>query len=368
MVIVASSEPFSYRVLKFSKGIIMKRLHKIILTATAVAVAAVPAYAQMRRNIRIVGSSTVYPFTKAVAERSARANPGVPSPIVESTGTGGGIKLFCGGVGAQHPDVVNASRRMKASEYKTCAANGVSQITEIQVGLDGLALATSKATLLSGISTRDFYMAVARAPFGKPNTAKTWKDVNAKLPAIPIRIYGPPSTSGTRDSMVDQFMLPACEANPSILALKKSNEPKYNAICKGVRTDGAFIEAGENDNLIVQKLEGNVNTLGVFGFSYLEENFDRLKGVAINGIQPTIATISSFQYPGARPLYIYIKNAHAKAIPGIRQFAAEYVRETSFGPKGYLKQVGLVASPDAARVRAAKIATTLTPLNPGALR
>jgi phosphate transport system substrate-binding protein len=346
----------------------MTRTHKIILTATAIAVVAVPAYAQMRRNIRIVGSSTVYPFTKAVAERFARANPGIPSPIVESTGTGGGIKLFCNGVGAQHPDVVNASRRMKASEYKTCAANGVSQITEIQVGLDGLALATSKATVLSGISTRDFYMAVAKAPFGKPNTAKTWKDVNSKLPAIPIRVYGPPSTSGTRDSMVDQFMLPACEASPAILALKKSDEPKYNAICKAVRTDGAFIEAGENDNLIVQKLEGNVNTLGVFGFSYLEENFNRLKGVAMNGVQPTIATISSFQYPGARPLYIYIKNAHAKAIPGIRQFAAEYVRETSFGPKGYLKQVGLVASPDAARIRAAKIATTLTPLNPGALR
>lgn len=346
----------------------MTRTTKLLLTATMIVTAATPALAQMRRNIRVVGSSTVYPFTKAVAERFAKANPGVPSPIVESTGTGGGIKLFCNGVGAQHPDIVNASRRMKASEYRMCAANGVVQITEIQVGLDGLALATSKATILSGISTRDFYMAVAKAPFGKPNTAKTWKDVNGRLPAIPIRVYGPPSTSGTRDSMIDQFMLPACESSPAIVALKKTDEAKYNVICKAVRTDGAFIEAGENDNLIVQKLEANVNTLGIFGFSYLEENFNRLKGVAINGVQPTIATISSFQYPGARPLYIYIKNAHAKAIPGIRQFAAEYVRETSFGPNGYLKSLGLVASPDAARLRAAKIATTLTPLNPAALR
>ena len=357
-----------FKLQNYSKGVIMTRTYKIILTATAVAVVAVPAYAQMRRNIRIVGSSTVYPFTKAVAERFARANPGIPSPIVESTGTGSGIKLFCNGVGAQHPDVVNASRRMKASEYKTCAANGVAQITEIQVGLDGITLATSKATGMSGISTRDFYMAVAKAPFGKPNTAKTWKDVNAKLPALPIRIIGPAGTSGTRDTVYDLFMIPVCETSPAIVALKKSDEAKYNSICKTIRTDGAYIEAGENDNLIVQKLQANVNTMGIFGYSYLEENLDKVKGIAFNGVAPTYATVSSFQYPGARPLFIYIKNAHAKAIPGVRQFAAEYVRETSFGPKGYLKQLGLVASPDPARIRAAKIATTLTPLNPGALR
>lgn len=346
----------------------MKRSTKILVTVTAISVAAVPAFAQMRRNIRVVGSSTVYPFTKAVAERFARANPGVPSPIVESTGTGSGIKLFCGGVGAQFPDVVNASRRMKASEYKTCAGNGVSQITEIQVGLDGITLATSKATGISGITIRDFYMAVAKMPFGKPNTAKTWKDVNSKLPAVPIRIIGPASTSGTRDTVYDLFMIPVCETSSAIVELKKSNEAKYNAICKTLRTDGAYIEAGENDNLIVQKLQTNVNTMGIFGYSYLEENLDKVKGVAFNGVTPTYATVSSFQYPGARPLFIYIKNAHAKAIPGIRQFAAEYVRETSFGPNGYLKQIGLVASPDAARVRAARIATTLTPLNPGALK
>ena len=346
----------------------MTRTHKILLAATAIAVVAVPAYAQMRRNIRIVGSSTVYPFTKAVAERFARANPGVPSPIVESTGTGAGMKLFCGGVGAQYPDITNASRRMKASEFKLCAANGVSQVTEVQVGLDGLALATSKATALSGISTKDFYLAMAKAPFGKPNTSKTWKDVNSSLPAIPIRVYGPPTTSGTRDSMVDQFMVVACETSPAILAMKKADEPKYNAICKGVRSDGAFIEAGENDNLIVQKLEANPNTLGVFGYSYLEENTNRLKGLSINGVAPTNASVSSFKYPGARAMFIYIKNAHLKAIPGIRQFAAEYVRETSFGPNGYLKQAGLVASPDAVRIRAAKIATTMTPMNGAVLK
>jgi phosphate transport system substrate-binding protein len=346
----------------------MTRSHKIILAVTAIAVVSFPAYAQMRRNIRIVGSSTVYPFTKAVAERFARANPAIPSPIVESTGTGSGIKLFCNGVGAQHPDVVNASRRMKASEYKACAANGVTQITEIQVGLDGITLATSKATVISGITTRDFYMAIAKAPFGKPNTAKTWKDVNSKLPAVPIRIIGPTSTSGTRDTIYDLLMVPACETSQAVLALKKSDEAKYNMICKTIRTDGAYIEAGENDNLIVQKLQANINTMGIFGYSYLEENLDKVKGVAFNSISPSYATISSFQYPGARPLFIYIKNAHANAIPGIRQFAAGYVRENSFGPNGYLKQLGLVASPDPVRTRASKIATTLTPLNPAALR
>jgi phosphate transport system substrate-binding protein len=346
----------------------MNRTQKILLAATAIAVVAVPAYAQMRRNIRIVGSSTVYPFTKAVSERFARANPGVPSPIVESTGTGAGVKLFCAGVGAQYPDIVNASRRMKASEYKTCSANGVSQITEIQVGLDGLVLATAKSSAVTAITTRDFYLAVAKAPFGKPNTAKTWKDVNPKLAAVPIRIIGPSSTSGTRDSIYDLFMVPVCESNPAVLALKKTDEPKYNSICKTIRTDGAYIEAGENDNLIVQKLQGNPNTMGAFGYSYLEENADKVTGVSINGVTPSSATVQSFQYPGARPLFIYIKNAHAKAIPGLKQFAAEYVRESSFGPNGYLKSVGLVPSGDAVRVRAAKIATTMTPLNSAVLK
>ena len=346
----------------------MTRTHKILLAATAIAVVAVPAYAQMRRNIRIVGSSTVYPFSKAVAERFARANPGVPSPIVESTGTGAGVKLFCAGVGAQHPDIVNASRRMKASEYKVCAANGVADITEVQVGLDGLSLATANNSQLRGVSLRDIYLAIAKAPFGRPNTSKTWKDVNSSLPALPIRVYGPPTTSGTRSSVEDLLLVPACETAPALVAMKKSDEPRYNAICKGIRSDGAYIETGENDNLIVQKLEANPNTVGIFGYSYLEENTSKIRGLLINGVTPNYATISSFKYPGARALYIYVKNAHLKAIPGIRQFAAEYVRETTFGPNGYLKQAGLVAAPDPIRSRAAKIAVSMTPMNGAVLK
>jgi phosphate transport system substrate-binding protein len=351
----------------------MKLKNTVFLTTATVAVlatavVATPADAQMRRNIRIVGSSTVYPFTKAVSEKFAAANRNVPAPIVESTGTGGGAKLFCAGVGARHPDILNASRRMKASEYKLCAANGVSQITEIQVGLDGLSLAESKAGQLKNVRLQDIYAAIAANPWGKPNRAKTWKDVNASLPAVPIRVYGPPTTSGTRSSLEDLFMEPACAANPAIAAMKKTDEAKYNKICKGVREDGAYINAGENDNLIVQKLAGDSAAVGLFGYSYLEENASKLKGVAVNGVDPSYASISSFKYPGARALYIYVKNAHAQAIPGLRQFAAEYVKEGTFGPNGYLKAHGLIASPDATRSRAAKFATTMTPLNPAVLK
>lgn len=346
----------------------MRLTSKLILATTAIAMTAVPASAQMRRNIRVVGSSTVYPFTKAVSERFARANRNVPAPVVESTGTGAGAKLFCAGVGAQHPDVLNASRRMKLSEFKMCGANGVSQITEIQVGLDGLTLAQATNGQLKNVSLKDVYMAVAATPFGKPNRAKTWKDVNSALPAIPIRVYGPPTTSGTRSSLEDLMMEPACAANPAVAALKKTDEAKYNKICKGVREDGAYIDTGENDNLIVQKLANDPTAVGIFGYSYLEENAGKLHGVSINGVAPSYASISSFKYPGARALYVYVKNAHLQAIPGIRQFAAEYVRETSFGPKGYLAQLGLIASPDAPRKRAAKMATSMTPMNAAGLK
>ena len=281
-----------------------------------------PAAAEAR-SMRAVGSSTVYPFAKMAAERVARANPRLGTPIIESTGTGAGFKLFCSGVGERFPDISNASRRMKAKEAASCAANGVRDVTEIQIGLDGVAVATARSTPISGITQRDLYMALAKSPFGKPNRAKTWNDVNARLPALPIRVYGPPSTSGTRDALGELLMTPPCEANASMAALKKSDEAKFKAICTGIRTDGAFIEAGENDNLIVQKLAANPGTLGIFGYSFLEENASRVKGVSINGVAPTYQTISSFSYPGARPLYIYVKNAHVRAIPAIRAFVAE---------------------------------------------
>jgi len=332
-----------------------------IHAAAAVAALSVPGLADAR-SMRAVGSSTVYPFAKMAAEHIARANPALGTPIIESTGTGAGMKLFCAGVGERFPDIENASRRMKASEAKLCVANGVKEVTEIQVGLDGVAIATDRSTPIAGLTQRDLYLALAKTPFGKPNKSKTWKDVNAKLPALPIRVYGPPTTSGTRDALGELLMTPPCEANASMAALKKSDEAKFKAICTAMRTDGAYIEAGENDNLIVQKLAANPGTLGIFGYSFLEENQSKIKGVAINGIQPTYQTIASFKYPGARPLYIYVKNAHVRAIPAIRAFVAEMTKESAIGPKGYMLAGGLVSAPAPIRARSQLAARNLTPV------
>jgi len=336
---------------------------KFTYAAALLVAVSLPTAADARSQMRAVGSSTVYPFSKAVAERVARANPRLGTPIIESTGTGAGFKLFCSGVGSRFPDVSNASRRIKASEAKLCSANGVKQITEIQIGVDGLAVATAKSSALNSLTQRDIYLAIAKTPFGKPNRAKTWKDVNAKLPALPIRVYGPPTTSGTRDSLHELILTPPCESNPSMAALKKSDDAKFKQICTGIRSDGAYIEAGENDNLIVQKLASNPNTVGFFGYSFLEENASKLKGIAVNGVQPNYENISSFKYPGARPLYIYVKNAHAKAIPAIRAFVAEFTKESAIGPKGYLVQHGLIASPNSVRARSQLAARNLVPLN-----
>src|SRR3954464_5157524 len=338
------------------------------LAATAMMALTISTAADARSQMRAVGSSTVYPFAKIVAERIARANPRLGTPIIESTGTGAGMKLFCAGVGERFPDVENASRRMKASEAKLCAANGVAQVTEIQVGIDGISLATAKGTPLANLTTRDIYLALAKTPFGKPNRSKTWKDVNARLPALPIRVYGPPPTSGTRDALGELIMTAGCDTNPGMAAVKKADETKYKAVCTGMREDGGYIEAGENDNLIVQKIEANPGTIGIFGYSYLEENANRVKGIPINGVSPTYATISAFKYPGARPLYIYIKNAHAGAIPAVRAYAAEFTKESAFGPNGYLLKAGLISAPNTIRARSQMAARALVPLNLASLK
>ncbi|HUP67665.1 MAG TPA: substrate-binding domain-containing protein, partial [Sphingomicrobium sp.] len=219
------------------------------------------------------------------------------------------------------------------------------------------------------LTQRDIYLALAKTPFGRPNRAKTWRDVNGSLPAIPIRVYGPPPTSGTRDALGELILTPPCEANPSMAALKKADENKFKAICTGVREDGAYIQAGENDNLIVQKIEANAGTIGVFGFSYLEENMNKLKGIPVNGVTPTYDSISGFKYPGARPLYIYIKNAHAGAIPAVRAYAAEFTKESAFGPGGYLRRsAGMIAAPNNIRARSQQAARGLKPLNLASLK
>jgi len=343
---------------------------KSALTTIGIAAVALGSagVAEARTQIRIVGSSTVYPFTTAVAEAFKRAYPQFQAPIVESTGSGAGFKLFCAGVGQQHPDFTNASRRMKASEFKTCGDNGVKGILEVQIGLDGLVFAQSRSGQFAGLSESDIYKALAATPFGKPNKYQTWKDVNPKLPAIKISVIGPPPTSGTRDSLIDLYMVKGCESNASMLALKKSDEAKYDAVCKKIREDGAFIEGGENDNLIVQKIAASPNTLGVFGFSFLEENGDKIKDVPINGVTATYESISSFKYPASRPLFIYGKIQHVRAVKGMKEFLAEYTKESTWGPGGLLSKRGLVAEPTDVRAKNAAAVAALTPLSISALK
>jgi phosphate transport system substrate-binding protein len=321
-----------------------------------------------RTQIRIVGSSTVYPFTTAVAEQFKRTWPQFPAPIVESTGTGGGLKLLCAGVGQQFPDIADASRRIKPGEIADCTKHGVKGIIEIQIGLDGLVIAQGRNADFPSLSERDVYRALAANPFGRgPNRARLWADVNPALPATRIEVIGPPPTSGTRDSFDELFMLRGCETEPAMLALKARDDVQFKTICSRIREDGAYIEGGENDNLIVQKIAANPNMLGVFGFSYLEENSDKIRDVPLNGITATYDNIAAGRYQASRPLFLYIKMQHVRAVRGMTEFLAEFARDSTWGRRGYLAKRGLVASPDAVRARNAMIARTLAPLDPATL-
>lgn len=314
--------------------------------------------------IRIVGSSTVYPFTTAVAEQFRQRFPQFPAPIVESTGTGGGLKLFCDSSGANSPDIANASRRIKKSELDACAKNGIARISEIQVGLDGIALAHSRAALAMQLTERQIYMALAANPFGKPQTYRSWKEIDSSLPDQRIEVLGPPPTSGTRDAFAELILQKGCETDPAMKALKAKDDAAFKKTCTALREDGAYVEAGENDNLIVQKLVANPTALGIFGYSYVEENLGRLVPVAIQGVTPTYETISSFQYPAARPLFIYVNVARASSRPGVKEFVRAYATEAAWGPNGYLAKRGLIAAPDAVRQKNAAVAASLAPMDP----
>ncbi len=309
--------------------------------------------------LKIVGSSTVYPFTTAVAEEFQRTNPGL-RVTVESTGTGAGLKLFCQGVGANFPDFTNASRRIKTSEFDDCKKNGVNQVIEFPVGIDGLTVIQSAAAPPMKLTLRDLYAALAARPFGKPQTAQTWRDVNPALPATKIRVLGPPPTSGTRDSLNELFIQKGCESDPAMKALKEKNEDEHKDICTKLREDGAFVEAGENDNLLVQKVSSDTATLGVLGYSFLEENADKVKAVEINGSNPTAQSITDLSYPGARKIYVYAKGEHMQAKPLMRDFLASYAKMA--GPGGALQRRGLVPFAPADAASAQEQATKLTPL------
>ena len=323
--------------------------------------------ANTTREIRVVGSSTVFPFTTSVAEAYVNQDGTRRPPVVESIGTGAGLKRFCDGAGWEFPDIANASRRIKKSEYDQCVANGVGDVLEIQIGVDGVALAEAKNGPKLQLSKRDIYLALAANPGGKPNAAKFWRDVNPALPAIPIQVMGPPSTSGTRDALVELIMEPGCaEAEHNAKALKAAEDKApYDKLCKRIRDDGAYIDKGENDNLIVQGLAQNPKALGVFGYSYLEENADRLHGVPIDGVSPSYETIAGGTYPGARPLFLYVKKRHLRAVPGLGAFLALYT--TMWEPGGKLVKRGLIAAPDAVRAHSLAVVTQGIPLDPAGL-
>ena len=310
---------------------------------------------QARDQISVVGSSTVYPFSTVVAENFGR-DTGMKTPKIESTGSGGGMKLFCAGLGVNHPDITNSSRRIKKSELEKCSKAGI-EVVEIKVGYDGIVIANSKKGEKFNLSKRDIFLALAKdvpegnAEGGKliPNPNKTWKEVNSNLPDIKIEVLGPPPTSGTRDAFNELAIEGGCKTFPNLKAIKKEDKKKYKAICRAVREDGIYIEAGENDNLIVQKLAENKNALGVFGFSFLAENEDKMQGSNIDGNEPTFENIASKAYPVSRPLYFYIKTAHVDVIPGIREFVEAYTSDDAFGPDGYLSERGLIPMPDEER-------------------
>ena len=341
----------------------------LVLLASAVAMTALSgtASAQAGRDyIYIVGSSTVYPFSTVVAERFGRGTE-FKTPKVESTGSGGGLKLFCDGVGVDYPDITNSSRAIKQSEVDACASNGVDEIIEVKFGYDGIVIANSINSTAVNLSRADIFLALAKEVPGDSegelieNPYETWADVNPDLPDVRIEVLGPPPTSGTRDAFVELAMEGGCKSFAWIKDLASSDKNAFKSICHTIREDGAFVEAGENDNLIVQKLEANPSAFGIFGFSFLDQNSEKVKGAGVDGVEPTFDAIADGDYPVSRPLFFYVKKAHVDVIPGLRGFLREFTSERAWGEEGYLSDRGLIPMPDEER---SEVATNVRELNP----
>ena len=328
-----------------------KTLSATALVATS-AIAA-PAFAE-RDQIKIVGSSTVFPFSTTVAERFGKSTD-FKTPVVESTGSGGGLKLFCSGIGEEHPDIANASRRIKESEVQKCAENGINDIVEAKIGYDGIVLANSKSADQLEFTLADVFLALAKdVPSGEdgnlvPNPYQTWDQINPDLPSLKIEVLGPPPTSGTRDAFLELAMEGGCDSFDWIKALKKEDKSAHKALCHTIREDGAYVEAGENDNLIVQKLNANPAAFGIFGFSFLEQNSDSVQGSLIDGVEPEFEAIAEGDYPISRSLYFYVKKDHVGVVPGIGEFLEEFTSEDAWGEDGYLADKGLIPLTDEER-------------------
>ena len=336
-------------------------MYKTLIAAATVAVFSI-GVAEARDQIRTVGSSTVFPFATVAAEQFGKTTA-FKTPVIESTGTGGGMKLFCAGVGIQHPDLTNASRAIKKGEVERCKANGVTPI-EIKIGFDGIVIANSKKGVQISLTLRDIFLALAKdIPDGKggliPNPNKTWKDVRSDLPNQRIEVLGPPPTSGTRDAFVEIAMEGGAKQIPELKALRKSDKKKFKAVAHSIREDGAFIEAGENDNLIVQKLTSNPNAFGVFGFSFLDANADKIQGATVEGAQPTFENIADGKYKVSRSLFFYVKKEHVGVIPGIKEYVQLFVSDKLIGDEGLAVEKGLIPLPGAERQKLTKMVDKL---------
>ncbi len=345
-------------------------MKKALLITTLAASTALTAQCALaaRDYISVVGSSTVYPFATVVAERFGKST-NYKTPKIESTGSGGGLKLFCQGVGVSHPDITNSSRRIKSSEVELCASNGVNGIVEVLIGYDGIVLGQSNRAETMNLTRKEIFLALAKDipnPDGSEtfikNPNKLWSDVNPSLAATEIEVLGPPPTSGTRDAFVELAMEGGCKAFPWVAALKKTSKSDYKAVCHSVREDGAYIEAGENDNLIVQKLNANEKALGIFGFSFLDQNIDKIKGAIIDGNEATFESISDGSYPISRPLYFYVKKDHVGTIPGVKEYLTEFTSERAFGEEGYLADKGMIPLGEAERRQVAQDVSELKSL------
>lgn len=336
----------------------------IAAVAAAAATVAQPVSAQSRDQIRIVGSSTVYPFASTVVEHFGRES-GFKTPVIESTGSGGGLKLFCAGIGVRHPDIANASRRIKPSEVQRCMDNGIREITEVKIGADGIVIANAAEAERIDLTPAQLWQALAaKVPQDGElvaNPHRTWSDIDPSLPDQDIEVLGPPPTSGTRDAFNELAMEAGCHAFAAVTRLPEDERART---CLTYRSDGAWIEAGENDVLIVQKLTANRTAVGIFGYSFLEQNRDKIQAARVNGVAPTTESISAGDYPLSRSLWFYVKNAHAEVIPGVKAYIAEFTSESAWGPNGYLVEKGLIPLPEAERIKWKERARGLEPLDP----
>ena len=318
-------------------------MRKIIKTLACVILAtAVTTGQSMAREgdqISIVGSSTVFPFSTIVAERFAK-NTDFKAPVIESTGTGGGAKLFCSGIGLEHPDVTNASRAMKSSEKEKCAENGITPV-EYMIGFDGITFSNSNKAKKYSLTKEEIFKAVSAKVMSEgkmvDNNFKTWSDINPSLPNVKIDVLAPPPSSGTRDAFVELVMHDTCKK------VYKMSKADYKASCSALREDGAVTEAGENDNLIIEKLAANQDRFGIFGYSFLDQNKDKVQGSVVNGVTPSMETIADSSYKVSRPLFFYVKQEHGGVIPGLQEFADYFMSLTVSGSP--LEAAGLIPKP-----------------------